>query len=84
MKSIATFALIALLAYGTPANASEPLTVKGIDIMGLATVQYEGQTYHLTVGDTLGGETLVAIDSAKGQVIVKDSNRKLHKIHFTK
>jgi len=58
----------------------------GIDttltIHGFATVKYEGETYHLTEGDTIGGFTVVLIDATDNEIVVKHGKH-LKEIHFS-
>jgi len=90
-NAIATVALIAaVMTFGTQASAhnTKGLHFEGIDTSlsshGYATIEYKGQTYHLTEGDTLAKQTIVLIDAADNQVIVKDAHGHLYEIHFTK
>jgi len=48
---------------------------------GFATVKYDGETYHLTEGDTIRGFTVVLIDTTDSEVIVKH-NGYLKEIRF--
>ena len=49
---------------------------------GFATVKYEGETYRLTEGDSLGGFTVILIDSTDNEVLVKH-NGHLQEIRFS-
>ncbi len=70
---------IGLLTGPASAAESQPLAFHGTDVLGLAIITYEGQTYHLTNGDTLAGETFLYNNGNLNEIVEEEQK----KIEFT-
>jgi len=73
------FGFLACFSLGL-AQALQLPRVEGIDSMGLISVAYQGEVYHMTVGDQLDGLTIVAI--VGHEVIARQGNNTLQDYHF--